>query len=431
MGRAAERQRIEQKAELHRPFLADAERVEHCLLRFAVVNAHGAAAHFRAVQHEVVRTGQGGAWILPQHLHALRGGERMMRRRKRLPAWFEQRKLGDPYGRPARFHQPQLLAEFVAKRAHRVRHHLGGVRAEENDVAVLGIHPAQHCRHHVRAEELQDRRLQPGAAGSQIVHLDVGQTLGAVAPHEANVVVQLAARELAGGAGPFEGYHAAVRVAGRPAEHLEVHVPHQIRDVHQSQWIAQIRRIRAVLAHGLGVGEHREIRQFHANRLLEQRLQQAFGEGHHRRFVDEGRLDVDLRELRLAIGPQVLVAIAAGDLVVAVHGGHHQQLLEDLRRLRQGEEVSGMGAARHQIVPRALRRGFGERRRLHFPEALGLEEAAHLAGCQSPQTQPFLHLRAAQIQEAMPQPRFFAHASVVVQLDRRRGGFVEHYQRFA
>ena len=54
-----------------------------------------------------------------------------------------------------------------------------------------------------------------------------------------------------------------------------------------------------------------------------------------------------------------------------------------------------------------------------------------MAGRQSPQTQPFLHLRAAQVQESMPQPRFFAHAGVVVQLDRRRGGFVEHRQRFA
>ena len=43
----------------------------------------------------------------------------------------------------------------------------------------------------------------------------------------------------------------------------------------------------------------------------------------------------------LAVGAQVLVAETARDLVVAVHAGHHQQLLEQLRRLRQGVELAG------------------------------------------------------------------------------------------
>ena len=55
---------------------------------------------------------------------------------------------------------------------------------------------------------------------------------------------------------------------------------------------------------------------------------------------DEGHLDVDLGELGLAVGPQVLVAEAAGELVVALEAGDHQQLLEQLRRLRQGVEAA-------------------------------------------------------------------------------------------
>jgi nitrate reductase NapAB chaperone NapD len=54
---------------------------------------------------------------------------------------------------------------------------------------------------------------------------------------------------------------------------------------------------------------------------------------------------VDLGELGLAVGAQVLVAEALGDLVVAVEARHHQQLLEELRRLRQREELPGVHAA--------------------------------------------------------------------------------------
>ena len=54
--------------------------------------------------------------------------------------------------------------------------------------------------------------------------------------------------------------------------------------------------------------------------------------------VDERHFQVELRELRLPVGPQVLVAEAAGDLHVAVVAGDHQDLLVELRRLRQRVE---------------------------------------------------------------------------------------------
>ena len=92
--------------------------------------------------------------------------------------------------------------------------------------------------------------------------------------------------------------------------------------------------------------------------------------------VRERHLDVDLRELGLAVGAQVLVAEAAHDLEVAVHARHHQDLLEDLRRLRQREELARVHAARHQVVARALRRRLRQDRRLDLPEALRVEVLA-------------------------------------------------------
>ena len=50
---------------------------------------------------------------------------------------------------------------------------------------------------------------------------------------------------------------------------------------------------------------------------------------------DEGHLEVELGELGLAIRAQVLVAEAARDLEVTLEAADHEQLLEELRRLRQ------------------------------------------------------------------------------------------------
>ena len=70
---------------------------------------------------------------------------------------------------------------------------------------------------------------------------------------------------------------------------------------------------------------------------------------------DERRLEIDLGELRLAVGAKVLVAEAARDLEIAVVPRHHQQLLVDLGRLRQRVELARVDAAGHEIVARAFR----------------------------------------------------------------------------
>ena len=70
----------------------------------------------------------------------------------------------------------------------------------------------------------------------------------------------------------------------------------------------------------------------------------------------ERHLDVDLRELGLAVGAQVLVAEAPHDLEVAVEARDHQELLVELRRLRQRVELARVDAAGHEVVARALGR---------------------------------------------------------------------------
>ena len=112
--------------------------------------------------------------------------------------------------------------------------------------------------------------------------------------------------------------------------------------------------------------------------------------------VGEAHLRVELHELELAVGAEVLVAQAAGDLVVAVEAADHQQLLEQLRALRQRVELARRQARRHDEVARALGRRRDEHRRLDLGEALRVERAV----------QRRVHLRA--------------HAQVALSRGRRR-----------
>ncbi len=140
----------------------------------------------------------------------------------------------------------------------------------------------------------------------------------------------------------------------------------------------------------------------------------------------ERGLDVDLREIRLAVGAQVLVAETAHDLVVAVEAADHQQLLEDLRRLRQREELARVRPRRHEVVARALRGRLGQHRRLDVDEAVRVEVTADRARQLVAHQQPLLHDLAPQVEVAELEADLLAH--VLVELERQRLGAVEHGQ---
>ena len=61
--------------------------------------------------------------------------------------------------------------------------------------------------------------------------------------------------------------------------------------------------------------------------------------------VGERHLDVELRQLLQPVGAQILVPEAARDLVVALEAGDHEQLLVDLRALRQARRSARAAAA--------------------------------------------------------------------------------------
>ena len=149
---------------------------------------------------------------------------------------------------------------------------------------------------------------------------------------------------------------------------------------------------------------------------------QAFHQFLDLRLIQKGGLDVELGEFRLPIGAQVLVAKAAHDLVVAVEARNHQQLLVDLRRLRQSEELSGMRAARHQVIARAFRRRLGQHGRFDVDEARLIQIVAHRARDPMAQQQTLAHFLAAQIEVAKAQPHFFAHLLIELKRQAARSG---------
>ena len=179
--------------------------------------------------------------------------------------------------------------------------------------------------------------------------------------------------------------------------------------------------------HRLGV-RHPPQRQLDldAEHVLPQRRDQALHRGLEDLLVDERHLDIDLRELGLAIEAEVLVAEAAHDLEVALVARDHQQLLEDLRRLGERVERAGVEPRRHEEVTRAARRVLHHERRLHLEEAVLAEVVARHARDRRAHDQILLQLRPAQIEVAILEAQLLVGVDLVLDLERRRLGLREH-----
>ena len=204
-------------------------------------------------------------------------------------------------------------------------------------------------------------------------------------------------------------------------------VAHEIRDVHEFERHAQVRLVGPEAAHRFGVREPRErVRQLGLEHAREDVPDQPLHERHHVLLLEERGLDVELRELGLAVGAKVLVPEAAHDLVVAVEAAHHQELLEDLRRLRQRKELAGMRARGNEVVARALGRRLRQHRRLDVHEMVVVEELAHRARDGVAAAQPLLHHVAAQVDVAVLEPELLAH--FLVEREGRRHGGIQHVE---
>ena len=436
MRRRAVLQRIEQEAELELRFLGpDLERVEHLALHIGAVDTHRAAAEFPTVEHHVVGLGNAltrvGVHVVL--VAVFRRGERVVRGVPALAVLvvLEHRKVHHPQRCPNVVEQSMAAAEIAvadlhAQRADGVVDHLFLVGAEEQQITGLCAGALHDLRHRAVVQVLDDRALQTFAALGSVIDLDPRQPLGTVDLDELGVSVDLAAAHLAA-LGHAQRDHAATHGGRRRAEHLEVDIGHHVGELGELELDAQIGLVGAKAVHRLGVLHHRVFGQIDANGLLEDLADHALEHRPDFFLGEEAGLDVDLGEFGLAIGTQVFVAEALGDLVIAVEASHHQQLLEQLRALRQREEHALVDAARHQVVPCAFGRALGEHRRFDVDETVLVEKLAHLHGYAVAQDQVLLHHRPAQIKHAVRQAGGLGEV-LVVDLERRRDAGVEHLE---
>ena len=301
---------------------------------------------------------------------------------------------------------------------------LGLIGREQQKVAGLYFHLGLQGRPLLVSEELLDRALLLAIGGER----HPGHALGAVGLGDAGELLHLAAGPVAGTL-DVDGLHHSAGL-GHAREHLEAGVLHNVGDVVKQHAEAHVGAIAAVQAHGVGVLHllQREGDVGHTHGL------QGLGHDtfHHVAHIvalDEGHLDVDLGELGLAIGAQVLVAETAGNLVIALHPGAHEHLLELLGTLGQGVELARVRTRRHDVVAGALGRGVRQNRGLDLQETALVEGPAHGLGHRVAQLQVGEHLGTADVQIAPLHARDLIGLDAILNGEGRRHRRVQHLYR--
>ena len=234
------------------------------------------------------------------------------------------------------------MADLQTQRAEAVVHHLRAIRREENDVAVLRAGALDDRLDRFVVQVLDDRALQTVTALRDFVDLDPGQTLRAVDAHEFRVAVDIATRELA--------RPSARAIAATRPSFVLAGVLNTLKSTSRT---ASVRSVNSSFTRRSGLSEpkRRMASEYSmtgnfsasddADRFLEHVTDHRFEQIADFLFRQERGFAVDLREFRLTVGAQVFVAEALDDLVVAIEVRDHQHLLEQLRRLRQREELPG------------------------------------------------------------------------------------------
>ena len=159
---------------------------------------------------------------------------------------------------------------------------------------------------------------------------------------------------------------------------------------------------------------------------MEEGLDHALEHFQHVVALHERHLAVNLSELRLTVGPEVLVPEAAHDLEVAVVTGHHEELFLLLGTLGQGVELAGVHSRRHHEVAGSLGSGLNQIRGLYLHKALAVQVVAYLVSHTVTQHQILLQWIAAQVEIAVLHTQVITAVGLVLNGERRSGSRIEH-----
>ena len=332
---------------------------------------------------------------------------------------LQQREVGDPEELPALAHQAVRLGNVETQLPqYRGDQHGIDVGDQENGVAVLRPRQLEKLRLVFVVEVFGQRPLENPFLDLEERHVGRAQLL----PRGGHVLALFARPRSAAG----DGNRANHAAAGKQALKRRETAPLERRgDVPDLEGNAQVGLVAAEAAHCLLIAEATERRRdLDAEDLFPEADDVALKQFVHVFFGDETHLQIDLGELRLAVGAQILVAETFGDLIVAVHAGDHQNLLEQLRRLRQRVKRAGRDAAGHEVVARTFGRGLHQDRRFHLGEVAAVQVGARVLGHLVARAQVVLHALAAQVEITVGEAEVFVHVfRLVADLERdRRGG---------
>src|SRR4029077_5024980 len=143
---------------------------------------------------------------------------------------------------------------------------------------------------------------------------------------------------------------------------------------------------------------------------------------HHVEHVlafDERHLEVELAELELPIGAEILVTPTRCDLVIAVDPADHAELLEELWRLSEREELARLQTNGDEKVPCSLRRAARHARRPHVNEAQVVHRPADRGYHRVAEPEVTLHAVAAQIEPAVAEAKVLVDV-LLIELERQR-----------
>ena len=336
---------------------------------------------------------------------------------------LQQRELGHPEEVVLRLvDQVELPAQGETHLAQRRAGDVRPVGGEEERVAGLGVHGLLEGLEPVFLHELGEAGLdRPVGRDGQ-----PGKTLDVIRFRQLAQRVDFLAGKMRGHALGVQAAHAYGVI-----EHAEAALAGHFGHILQLHAETGVRLVAAVIVHRLPPG-HAGQRQLDVDILhgLEDLRKRAFHDGLDIFRLNEAHFDIELRELGLTVGAAVLVAEAAGHLIILVKTGQHQKLLVNLRALGQGVELAGPHAAGHEVIARALGRGLREDRRFHLGEAAFVHVTADRREHLCAHAQVLLHAGLAQVEVAVLEANEFVLIGVVVDVDGRRGRSIEERRLF-
>ena len=389
------------------------------------MDTHTAAAGLKAVHDKVVgaRTGCQRIGLDLGDVGLGRQGEGLVLGSVSLAVLIpvEQREVDDP--------QEVVALALDLERAGHVRTHAAQDLVREqtraggkhHKVAGLDVHAlAQGCHLLVR-EELDDGAVDRAV----LAEGDPSQALGAKRGSHAGELIDLGTCPGTGALGVNGLDGRALLVCGSRKD-LELGVGKDVGQVDQVHAIAGIGLVGAIGVHGIPV-VHATQRRGHLDTHATEGIgKNLFERAHDIVLVHEGHLDIDLGELGLTVGTQVLVAEALGNLVVALDATDHEQLLQELRGLRQGVEVARLNTAGNDEVAGALGRGLEQGGRLNLHELTVVQRLANGKGEVGAQLEVGHHFGTTEVQIAIAQAGVLAGLDAVLDLERRGDGRIEY-----